>query len=183
MKFTPTKLAGVFVVELEPRGDDRGFFARQWCAEEFSRAGLDPRVAQINVSHSPVKGTLRGIHYQKPPHAEVKLVRCSRGAVFDVAVDLRADSQTYCQWFGLELDEKSGRMLHIPEGCGHGFVTLTPDTDLVYQASVPYAPDSATGARHDDPAFGIAWPESVTMISAQDQNWPLFHPVPTPRTF
>lgn len=174
MIFTETKILGVFVIELERRADDRGFFARQWCAGEFVRAGLDPRVTQINTARSTAKGTLRGMHYQKAPDGEVKLVRCTRGAVFDVAVDLRADSPTFRQWIGVELDEESGRMLYIPEGCGHGYLTLAPNTDLVYQASVPYAPKSATGVRHDDPAFGITWPGTINVISQQDQNWPAF---------
>jgi dTDP-4-dehydrorhamnose 3,5-epimerase len=174
MIFKQTKLPGVFVIELEPRRDERGFFARQWCAEEFARAGLDKRIAQINTARSLAKGTLRGMHYQRAPHAEVKLVRCTRGAVFDVAVDLRADSLTFCQWFGVELDDDSGRMLYIPEGCGHGYLTLAPNSDLVYQASVPYAPKSATGVRHDDAAFKIAWPGAIEVISQQDCNWPAF---------
>jgi dTDP-4-dehydrorhamnose 3,5-epimerase len=173
MKFTETKLAGVFVVELERRSDERGFFARQWCADELARAGLDPRLSQINTARSIAAGTLRGIHYQRAPHAEVKLVRCTRGAVFDVAVDLRADSPTYRQWFGVQLDEEAGRMLYIPVGCGHAYLTLTANVDLVYQASVPYAPGSATGLRHDDPAFAIVWPSKINVISAQDRDWPL----------
>lgn len=174
MKFTETKIAGVVVIDLERRSDDRGFFARQWCAEEMARAGLDARLAQMNVARSTAKGTLRGIHFQTAPHAEVKLVRCTRGAVFDVAVDLRPGSPTFCQWVGVELDAEGGRALYIPEGCGHGYLTLTADADLVYQASVPYAPKHATGVRHDDPAFAIAWPDKIDVISAQDQNWPTF---------
>jgi dTDP-4-dehydrorhamnose 3,5-epimerase len=174
MIFMETKIHGVFMIELEPRRDDRGFFARQWCAEEFERAGLDPRVAQINTARSAATGTLRGMHYQKSPHAEVKLVRCTHGAVFDVAVDLRVDSPTFCQWFGTELDAESGRMLYIPEGCGHGYLTLVPNTDLVYHASAPYAPNSATGVRHDDPAFNIVWPGAINVVSPQDKNWPSF---------
>lgn len=174
MIFTKTKIPGVVVIDLERRSDERGFFARQWCAEEFMRAGLNPAVTQINVARSTAAGTLRGIHYQKSPDAEVKLVRCTRGAVFDVAVDLRPESPTFRQWFGTEIDAETGRMLYIPEGCGHGYLTLTPDADLVYQASVPYAPASATGVRHDDPAFNISWPEAVKVISSQDQNWPAF---------
>jgi dTDP-4-dehydrorhamnose 3,5-epimerase len=176
VKFTPTKIAGVIVIDIEPRTDERGFFARQWCADELARAGLDARLSQMNVARSTTAGTLRGIHYQKAPNSEVKLVRCVRGAVFDVAVDLRPSSPTYRQWFGIELDHASGRMLYIPEGCGHGFLTLTSDTDLVYQASVGYAPQSATGVRHDDPAFAIAWPHPVEVISAQDRNWAPFEP-------
>jgi dTDP-4-dehydrorhamnose 3,5-epimerase len=174
MIFTETRIPGVFVIELEQRRDGRGFFARQWCADEFSRAGLDPRVTQVNMARSLAAGTLRGVHYQKAPHAEVKLVRCSRGAVFDVAVDLRFGSPTFCQWFGTELDDESSRMLYIPEGCGHGYLTLASNTDLVYQASVPYAPGSATGVRFDDPAFSIVWPGTINVISPQDQNWPSF---------
>ena len=174
MIFTATRVPGVFVVEIEPRRDERGFFARQWCADEVVRAGLNPSVAQINISRSPAAGTLRGVHYQKAPHGEVKLVRCTRGAVFDVAVDLRAGSPTFCQWFGVELDEGSGRMLYIPEGCGHACLTLRPDTDLVYQASVPYAPGSATGVRYDDPTFNIQWPAKIDIISEQDRGWPDF---------
>lgn len=174
MIFTQTKIQGVFVIELERRNDERGFFARQWCAEEFVRAGLDPRIAQVNIARSTAVGTLRGVHYQKAPHAEVKLVRCTRGAVFDVAVDLRIDSPSFCQWFGIELDDNSGRMLYIPEGCGHGYLTLKSDTELSYQASVPYAPGSAAGVRHDDPAFNIEWPQAIKVISSQDQNWALF---------
>ena len=174
MIFTKTKIPGVTVIELEPRHDERGFFARQWCAEEMTRAGLDARVNQINVARSTAAGTLRGVHYQMAPHAEVKLVRCTRGVVFDVALDLRADSPTFRQWFGTELDAESGRMLYIPEGCAHGYLTLVPDCDLVYQASAPYAPRSASGLRYDDPAFAIAWPAPVRVISQQDGSWPDF---------
>jgi dTDP-4-dehydrorhamnose 3,5-epimerase len=174
MKFSPTKISGVVVIELERRSDERGFFARQWCADELAKAGLDANVSQINTSHSIAKGTLRGVHFQNHPHAEVKIVRCVRGAVFDVAVDLRPASPTFRQWIGLELDAENGRMLYIPKGCGHGFITLSPDTDLVYQASVPYAGSSASGVRYDDPAFAIAWPGKVEVISDQDRSWPLF---------
>jgi dTDP-4-dehydrorhamnose 3,5-epimerase len=174
MKFSPTKIPGVFVIELERRNDERGFFARQWCADEFARAGLDCRLSQINTARSVAAGTLRGVHFQRQPDAEVKLVRCVRGAVFDVAVDLRAGSPTFCQWFGVELDDESGRMLYIPEGCGHGYLTLTPNADLVYQTTAPYAPQSAGGVRYDDPAFGIEWPRGIDVVSSQDQNWPLF---------
>ncbi|HUN72265.1 MAG TPA: dTDP-4-dehydrorhamnose 3,5-epimerase family protein [Steroidobacteraceae bacterium] len=171
MIFTRTSIPGVMVVDLEPRRDERGFFARQWCAEELTRAGLDPRIAQINTARSTAAGTLRGMHFQTAPHAEAKLVRCPHGAVFDVAVDLRPESETYCRWFGIELNADNGRMLYIPEGCAHGYLTLVPDTDLTYQASVPYAPGSATGVRHDDPAFGIVWPRSIEVLSKQDAGW------------
>jgi len=172
--FSSTKISGVFVIELEPRRDTRGFFARQWCGEEIARAGLDLWIAQINAARGIAAGTLRGIHFQLAPHAEVKLVRCNRGAVYDVAVDLRPDSPTFRQWVGVELDAESGRALYIPEGCGHGYLTLAADTDLVYQASVPYAPKSARGARYDDPAFEIAWPRPIEVISDQDRTWPDF---------
>jgi dTDP-4-dehydrorhamnose 3,5-epimerase len=162
------------VVELEPRRDERGFFARLWCEDEFTRAGLNPRIAQINTARSAAAGTLRGMHFQLAPHAEAKLVRCTRGAVFDVAVDLRADSPTFLQWFGTDLDEESGRMLYIPEGCAHGYLTLKFNTDLTYQTSVPYAPKSARGVRYNDPAFGIVWPQPVKVISQQDLDWPEF---------
>ena len=174
MIFAETRLLGVYLIELEPRRDERGFFARQWCAQEFVRAGLDSAIAQINTAHSTRAGTLRGMHYQRAPHAEIKLVRCTRGAVFDVAVDLRADSPTYRQWFGVQLDDESGRQLYIPHGCAHGYLTLVANTDVVYQASVPYAPGSATGVRHDDPAFNIVWPRPIEVISRQDQEWPRF---------
>jgi dTDP-4-dehydrorhamnose 3,5-epimerase len=170
--FAKTKIDGVFVVELEPRRDERGFFARQWCADEFTRAGLNPGIAQINTARSAAAGTLRGLHFQVAPHAEAKLVRCTRGAVFDVAVDLRAGSPTFRQWFGTDLDGESGRMLYVPEGCAHGYLTLEPNTDLTYQASVPYAPKSARGVRYDDPAFGIVWPGPVKVVSQQDLTWP-----------
>lgn len=176
MKFTPTSIAGVVVVDLELRRDERGFFARQWCADELTRAGLDPRIAQINTARSTVAGTLRGMHFQAAPHAEAKLVRVTRGAVFDVALDLRPESESFCRWFGTELDAESGRMLYIPEGCAHGYLTLTADTDLAYQASVAYAPASAGGVRHDDPAFGIVWPRSIEVISRQDAVWETFRP-------
>jgi dTDP-4-dehydrorhamnose 3,5-epimerase len=174
MIFTPAPIHGAYIVDLEKRLDERGYFARGWCAEEFTRAGLDARVAQINVTRSTVAGTLRGMHFQLPPHAEVKLVRCTQGAVFDVVADLRPSSPTYRRWHGVELTAADGRMLYIPEGCAHGFLTLTPNADLMYQASVPYAPKHATGIRHDDRAFDIRWPRSIELVSAADSSWPGF---------
>jgi dTDP-4-dehydrorhamnose 3,5-epimerase len=171
----------VVVVELEPRRDERGFFARQWCATEFGAAGLNMALAQINTARSSLAGTLRGMHYQAAPHAEAKLVRCTQGAIFDVAIDLRPGSPTFRRWFGTRLDAESGRMLYIPEGCAHGSLTLVPDTDLVYQASVPYAPASAGGVRYDDPAFGIEWPRDIVVVSSQDRGWPDFPSAPTRR--
>ena len=174
MVFTETKLPGVFTIDLEPRRDERGFFARQWCAEEFARAGLDTRIAQINTAHSLAAGTLRGMHYQVAPHNESKFVRCTRGAVYDVAIDLRSASPTFCDWFAVELTGENGRMIYIPEGCAHGYLTLCPDTDLAYQASVPYAPECARGVRYDDAAFGIRWPAPIEVMSHQDAHWPAF---------
>lgn len=174
MNFSPTPLAGSMLIELDPHRDERGFFARAFCREEFADQGLDPTVAQCNVSYSPRKLTLRGMHYQAAPHAEVKLVRCTQGTAFDVALDLRPDSATFRRWFGLELDADSGRMLYIPEGCAHGYMTLAPNTEVAYQTSVPYTPSSARGVRYDDPAFAIRWPRKVQLISHQDATWGLY---------
>ena len=174
MKFTETAVEGVFVVELEKRHDHRGFFARTWCRAELAEHGLDPAIEQINtaVSHRP--GTLRGLHFQAAPHGENKFVRCTRGRVFDVAVDLRPDSPTFRRWVGQELGADDGRMLWIPEGCAHGYQTLDADTELMYVTSRAYAPGSAGGARWNDPAFGITWPLDITEISEADRSWPDF---------
>ncbi|HSG47747.1 MAG TPA: dTDP-4-dehydrorhamnose 3,5-epimerase [Longimicrobiales bacterium] len=174
MRFTATRVAGVFVVDLEKRVDDRGYFARTWCREEIEAQGLDATVVQINTGFSHLAGTVRGMHLQAPPDAEIKFVRCTRGRVFDVALDLRPDSRTYCQWVGVELGADDGRMLWIPEGCAHGYQTLEPGSELLYTTSVPYAPASARGVRWDDPAFGIQWPLPVTSISEADATWPDF---------
>ncbi|MDT8340405.1 MAG: dTDP-4-dehydrorhamnose 3,5-epimerase family protein [Longimicrobiales bacterium] len=174
MRFTPTRLAGVFVVDLDRRVDDRGYFARTWCREEIEAQGLDPTVAQINTGFSHLAGTVRGMHFQAPPDAEIKFVRCTRGRVFDVALDLRPDSSTFRQWVGVELGADDGRMLWIPEGCAHGYQTLEPGSELLYTTSRAYAPASAGGVRWDDPAFGIRWPLPVTSISEADATWPDF---------
>lgn len=174
MIFSPTSLAGVFVIDREPHRDARGSFARQWCAHEFAQAGLDARVAQINTAHNVVAGTLRGLHFQIGPDAESKLVSCPRGSVFDVAVDLRPTSATFCHWFGVRLDADGGRQLFIAEGCAHGYLTLEPHSDVAYQASKPYAPRSARGLRFDDPAFAILWPAPVEILSEQDSRWERF---------
>ncbi len=174
MKFTPTGIEGTYVIDLEKRADDRGYFARAWCEGEFARQGLNTRIAQVNVGVSTRAGTLRGMHYQLAPHAEAKLARCARGAVYDVAVDLRPESPTFRRWHGCELSAENGRMLYVPEGCAHGYLTLTDDSELMYFTSVPYAPDAARGVRHDDPAFSIAWPVPVKTISPQDAAWPEF---------
>lgn len=179
VKFTPGQVSGCFIVDLERRSDERGYFARAWCEREFAAQGLATRIAQANVGVSTCAGTLRGMHYQDAPHAEAKLVRCPRGAVFDVAVDLRPESPTFRLWQGCELSAANGRMLYVPEGCAHGYLTLTDDTELMYFTTEPYAPDAARGVRHDDPAFSITWPRPVTTISSQDAGWPDFRTTPT----
>jgi len=174
MKFTETSLPGVTLVDIEPHVDDRGYFARVWCEKEFRDHGLNPNVVQINTIVSHTKGTLRGVHFQHAPHAEAKYVRCLQGSIFDVAVDLRPDSPTFCQWYGTELKAGDGRMLYVPEGCGHGFQTLEDQTEVVYQATTTFAPDSATGVRYDDPAFNINWPIDVSNLSDADGSWSEF---------
>ena len=174
MKFSPGRIVGSYVIELEKRGDDRGYFARTWCEREFAEHGLNTRIAQVNVGVSTRAGTLRGMHYQIAPHAEVKVVRCSRGAIYDVALDLRPDSPTFRQWHGCELSGDSGRMLYIPEGCAHGYLTLTDDAEMLYFTSQFYAAGSARGVRHDDPAFGIEWPAPAQVESQADATWPDF---------
>lgn len=177
MRFVPTPIAGVQVVELERHDDERGFFARAWCREELAAAGLNSELSQCSLSRNIAVGTLRGMHLQRAPYSEAKLVRCTRGAIFDVAVDLRAGSPTHGTWFGTELDAESGRALYIPEDCAHGFQTLVPDSDVFYAISVPYAPDAASGVRWDDPFFGIAWPDTpARVISARDGSWPDYRP-------
>ena len=174
MIFTPTRLAGAFIIDIERREDDRGFFARVFCQKEFAQHGLKPVIAQANLAHNRVKGTLRGMHFQRTPHAEDKLVRCTSGAIWDAIVDLRPDSATYCRWIGVELSEANARMLLVPKGFAHGFVTLTDDVVVTYQVSEFYAPGAEAGARHDDPAFGIDWPVPVRAMSEKDRAWPDF---------
>lgn len=173
MRFVATPLRGAFVVEVEANRDVRGFFARSFCAQEFAAAGLETSFAQCNVSFSLKRGTLRGLHWQKIPHEEVKLVRCTRGAVWDVIVDLRVDSPTLHRWFGVELDQDSRRAIYVPRGFAHGFQTLTDDAEVFYQMSEPYCPDAAQGARYDDPTFAIEWPVSDPIVLARDAVWPL----------
>jgi dTDP-4-dehydrorhamnose 3,5-epimerase len=172
MIFTETRLKGAYSVDIERREDQRGFFARGWCAEEFEAHDLNPRMVQSNIGFSIKKGTLRGMHYQVQPEAEAKLVRCTTGAIYDVIVDLRPDSPTHKQWIGVELTADNRRMLYIPEGFAHGYQTLADDTEMYYQTSQFYAPASARGVRYDDPAFGIVWPLQVALISNADQAWP-----------
>lgn len=174
MNFRETELAGAYLVAPERIRDERGFFARGWCAEEFAAHGLSPRLAQCSVSWNRKAGTLRGLHYQRPPHAESKLIRVTRGSVFDVIVDLRPTSPTRHHWFGIELDADSGLMIYVPEGFAHGFQTLEDDTEVSYQISVPYHADSAAGLRWDDPLLDIDWPAAdPRVVSERDQGFPL----------
>ncbi len=176
MKFTPTELPGAFVVDLEPISDDRGFFARSWCREEFRARGLSAELSQCSISFNRAKGTLRGMHYQLAPYGEAKLVRCTMGAVHDVIIDLRPDSPTYLRSVAVELSSHNRRALFIPEGFAHGFQTLADDTEVFYQMSQSYVPDAARGARWNDPTFAIQWPEAERTISGRDQQWPDFVP-------
>jgi len=174
VKFEETVVDGVFLIRPDRIEDERGFFARIFCADEFEAVGLSTRIVQRNMSVSNEKGTLRGLHYQSDPHAEVKVVRCPRGAIFDVAVDLRPNSPTYKRWAGVELNEQNHCMLYVPEGCAQGLLTLTDHTEIYYHTSAAYAPDAASGVRFDDPAFAIKWPEAIQHVSDQDRSWPDF---------
>lgn len=177
MKFTAAPLAGAFVVSQEPREDDRGFFARAFCAREFEAAGLESRFVQANNTLTTRKGTVRGFHYQLPPSAEVKLVRCIRGAVHDVIVDIRPDSATFLKSFGADLTADNRHMMYVPRGFAHGFVALTDDAELNYMVSAFYDPQQERGLRFNDPALGVQWPLAMRDISAKDGSWPDFDPV------
>lgn len=172
MRFTETEVQGAWIVDADPIGDERGSFARIFDVEEFAAHGITTAVVQANLSRNRHAGTLRGMHLQRAPHAETKLVRCVSGALFDVAVDVRPDSPSYLRWVGVELTAGNGRALVVPEGCAHGFLTLVDDTVATYQVSAPYTPAAEAGYRHDDPAFGIDWPREVTVISDKDASWP-----------
>jgi len=174
MTFHETRIPGVFEIRIEPRQDERGFFARTWCREEFKSHALNPQLAQCSISFNQRKGTLRGLHYQIAPYQEVKLVRCTQGSIYDVAVDLRMDSPTFKHWTAATLSAANRNMFYIPEGCAHGFLTLEDETEVFYQMSQVYNAESARGARWDDPAFGIAWPASVQVISERDRTYPDF---------
>ena len=174
MKFIPTEISGVWIVDLERHEDERGSFARTWCAAEFAKHGLNPRLAQCSASFNKKKGTLRGMHYQAVPHEEAKLVRCTRGAIFDVALDLRANLPTFKRWVGVELSAGNGRALYIPEGCAHGFQTLEDNTEVFYQMTEPFHPEAVRGVRWNDPQFGVQWPIFDPIISDRDRNLPLF---------
>jgi dTDP-4-dehydrorhamnose 3,5-epimerase len=174
MIFTETNLKSAFLIEPELRADERGFFARTWCQREFEAYGLQTRWVQCNISFNKKKGTLRGMHYQVAPYAEAKLVRCTRGAIYDVIIDLRYDSPTFKQWQAVNLTADNRQMLFIPEGFAHGFQTLEDNTEVFYQMSEFYAPDYAKGVRWDDPAFGISWPADERIISERDRSYPDF---------
>lgn len=176
MRFTETEIAGVVVVDIEPRTDDRGAFARLHCPQEFAAAGHPFTPAQTSLSRNTRAGTLRGMHYQPAPYGETKLVRCVRGRIFDVAIDLRADSPTHRRWTGVELSADNGRALLIPEGIAHGFVTLGDDTDVLYQITPEFEPGHEAGVRWDDPAFGVAWPMKPQVISPRDASYPDYRP-------
>jgi dTDP-4-dehydrorhamnose 3,5-epimerase len=169
-----TALRGAYLISLVPIADERGFFARSWCREEFRARGLNPDLVQCNISFNRRKGTLRGMHYQAEPNTEVKLVRCTRGACYDVIIDLRRNSPTFRHWLAVELTSENRRMLYIPEGFAHGLQTLADETEVLYQMSTFFVPDAARGVRWDDPAFGIQWPEADRIMSAKDRNYPDF---------
>lgn len=174
MIIAETGLAGLFLLDIERIEDDRGMFARSFCADELGEAGIDFPVVQANISFNNFAGTVRGMHYQRDPHAEGKIVRCTRGALFDVAIDLRPGSDTFCQWYGTELNDDNRSALLIPPGFAHGFQTLSDATEIHYLMSAAYEPESAAGVRYDDPAFGVEWPIEVSSISEKDRQWPDF---------
>ncbi len=173
LRFTPTCVVGAVVIDSILREDNRGHFSRSWCFKEFADAGVDFKPVQANTGFSLRQGTIRGMHFQVAPALEAKLVRCTRGALFDVVVDLRPDSSSRHKWFGIELSADNDQMLYIPEGCAHGYQTLENCTDLYYMTSQYFTPSAAHGVRYDDPAFGVEWPLTPTAISEQDRNWPL----------
>jgi len=172
MEFIETALKGAFLIRQKRIEDHRGFFARVWCREEFVQHGLNPTMVQLNTAFSFQQGTVRGLHYQEKPHEEAKLIRCTRGAIYDVIIDLRADSSTRGQWHGEELTANNGTMLYAPEGFAHGYQTLLDDTEMYYMTSALYAPEAARGVRYNALALGIPWPLQITAISEQDQKWP-----------
>ncbi len=173
MIFTPTRLEDAFLIDLERHRDERGFLARTFCEREFAEHGTPMRIVQSSTIHSPRRHTLRGLHYQEAPHSEIKLVRCTRGSIFLVMVDLRPDSPTRNEWIGAELSARSGRLAYVPEGFAQGYQTLEDDTEVLYQMSHQYVPEAARGVRWDDPTFEIDWPPADTrIISERDQAWP-----------
>jgi dTDP-4-dehydrorhamnose 3,5-epimerase len=174
--FDETPLPGAWLVQIEPKRDERGFFARTFAASEFEARGLNPVVAECSVSFNPVRGTLRGLHYQAEPHGECKLIRCNRGAVYDVLVDLRPESPTYCRWFGVELTADAGTLVYAPMGVAHGLLTISDGSEVAYQISSPFVPTASRGVRWDDPVFAIEWPGTARVISERDRTYPDFVP-------
>jgi dTDP-4-dehydrorhamnose 3,5-epimerase len=174
MIFHETRLPGVFEIHIESKPDERGFFARTWCQQEFEAHGLNGRLVQCSISFNKRMGTLRGMHYQEAPHAETKLVRCSRGAIYDVVLDLRPKSPTFKGWIGVVLTAEQRNMIYVPEGCAHGFLTLEDESEVSYQMSEFWSAESARGVRWDDPAFRIGWPKKVEVISERDRTYPDF---------
>jgi dTDP-4-dehydrorhamnose 3,5-epimerase len=176
MRFEPTSLAGAYLVHLDPCEDQRGMFARAFCAQEFAAKGLETTFVQANISTTAVAGTVRGMHFQREPHAEVKLVRCIKGSIYDVIVDIHEGSQTYLRWFGAELSAGNGLAVYVPKGFAHGFQALTDGATVFYMVSAYYAPKSEGGLRIADPKLSIAWPRVVTELSEKDAKWPLLPP-------
>jgi dTDP-4-dehydrorhamnose 3,5-epimerase len=172
MIFHEVAVEGAYVIDIEPRGDDRGFFARTFCRKEFEALNLNPHLAQANIAFTKARGTVRGLHYQLGPHAEAKLVRCTAGALYDLIVDLRPHSPTYKKWIGVELSSSNYRMLFVPQGCAHGYQTLVDESEISYNASEFYSPEAERGVRFNDPAFNFNWPLQVTSISDKDRSWP-----------
>jgi dTDP-4-dehydrorhamnose 3,5-epimerase len=172
--FTETKIKGVFIIEPELIKDERGFFSRSFCQDEFEKQGLETSIVQCNISYNKKKGTLRGMHYQAPPHEEVKMVSCTKGAIYDVVLDLRKESEMYGRWLSIELTDENNKTLYIPKGCAHGFQSLMDNTIVYYQMMEGYHPECARGIRWDDPAFGIQWPFRKAIISEKDSNFPEF---------
>lgn len=180
MKFEPTAITGAFIIDLEPHGDERGFFARTFCRREFEKLGIDPHIAQCNLCHNRYAGTIRGLHYQASPSAESKLIRCIRGAIHDVIVDLRPNSPSYLAKVAVDLSAENRRALFVPALCAHGYQTLVDDTEIFYQAADFYAPDCERGLRYNDPALHLTWPLPVSHLSSKDANWPLLQPKTRP---
>jgi len=178
MRFTPTPIAGAFVLDLEKRSDERGFFARVWCQRELEEHGLNASFVQCNTSFSDERGTLRGLHYQTAPYGEAKLIGCTRGRVFDAIVDVRPDSPSYLQSFGIELTDENRSMVYVPEGCAHGYLTLADDCEVVYPVTQFYQPRAEAGLRWNDPVVSIAWPEIPRIVSPKDQAWPDYERAP-----
>ncbi len=176
MVFKSTKIPGAYIIDMEAVADDRGFFGRFWCEREFQEHNLNSRIAQCSISFNTKKGTLRGMHFQVPPFAEAKTVRCTRGTMYDVIVDLRKGSTAFLQWIAVELSAENRSMLYVPEGCAHGFQTLEDNTEVLYQISEFHSPDHARGARWNDPSFGIQWPLPPQSMSGRDRGWKDFLP-------